>query len=384
MPKEKTSKNVHCDIRFDNNPNGIFKAGDRVSGSVTLTLTQLKKVRGVRFLVTGFADTFWIDKVPHGPKNKKTKAHFKGHEDFILQKSYFVGSDTGNSIDLPTGAQYHYFQFDIPATAPTSMEGKHGHVRYSVKVSLERPWKYDHNFQLPFTVLAKAELDNTNLALKNPFKAQDQLRFYCWICRSNPLMVTATVARTGFIPGDTIPLVIEVNNLSKEEVSEIVIKFQKVVKFISQVQLIEQTQVIAENQLVKYEMLEIQKTPRPVAKLSNDTFEQKFLVGPVTPTEDRICKIIKIGYELNILVKPKLSTQKMEMVIPIVIGSAGMKTEEAISFVRSTGIDKLTAGLDRGPPTAPPPPYHEDQSNLYPISSLQQAYELDGDENDGR
>ncbi|XP_058818667.1 arrestin domain-containing protein 3-like [Topomyia yanbarensis] len=381
MPKEKASKSVHCDIRFDNNPNGIFKAGDKVSGSVTLTLTQLKKVRGVCFLVTGFADTFWIDKVPHGPKNKKTKAHFKGHEDFILQKSYFVGSDTGNPIDLSTGAQYHYFHFDIPAKAPTSMEGKHGHVRYAVKVTLERPWKYDQNFQLPFTVLAKVELDDTNLALKNPFKVQDQLRFYCWCCRSNPLMVTATVSRTGFIPGDTIPLVIAVNNLSKEEVSEIVVKFQKVVKFLSQVQLIEQTQILVENQLVKYETVEVQKT-LPVAKLTSETFEQKFLVGPITPTEDRISKVIKIGYELNILVKPKLSTQRIEMVIPIFIGSAGMKTEEAISFVRSTGIDKLTADLNRDQPTAPPPPYIENRESLYPISSLQRAYE--GDEIDGK
>ncbi|XP_055544538.1 arrestin domain-containing protein 3-like [Wyeomyia smithii] len=385
MKKEKPSKNVNCDIRFDNNPNGIFKAGDKVTGSVVLTLTQLKKVRGVYLLVTGFADTFWSAKVPHGPKNKKTKADFKGHEDFIRQKLYFVGSDTGNSIDLVTGVQYHYFKFDIPPNAPTSMEGKYGHVRYAIKVTLERPWKHDHNFQIPFTVLAKADLDANNPAFKNPVKVVDELRFYCWICRSNPLIVAGSVKRSAFVPGDSIELMLEVNNLSKEDVSEGVIKLQKVTRFTSQTQIVEQTQIIAENEMIKYEAVEIQKT-LPVAKLSTVTFEKQFLVGPLTPTENRNSKIIQVGYQFDILIKPKLSTKKIELTIPIIIGSAGLKTEEAMSFVRSSGIEKLSAGLNRDQPSAPPPPYVEDQDSLYPISSLQRAYERDGsmEEWDGR
>ncbi|XP_053691033.1 arrestin domain-containing protein 17-like [Sabethes cyaneus] len=386
MKKEKASKNVNCDIRFDNNPNGIFKAGDKVTGSVVLTLTQLKKVRGVYLLVTGYADTFWSDKVPHGPKNKKTKANFKGHEDFIKHKLYFVGSDTGNPIDLVTGVQYHYFKFDIPANAPTSMEGKYGHVRYAIKVTLERPWKHDHNFQIPFTVLAKADLSADHPAFKTPIKVVDELRFYCWICRSSPLIVTGSVKRSAFVPGDSIDLTLDVNNLSKEDVSEIIIKFQKVMRFISQIQLIEQTQILAENQMTKYETVEIQKT-MPVAKQSNITYEKNFLVGPLTPTENQNSKIIQIGYQFDILVKPKLSTKKIELTIPIIIGSAGLKTEEAVSFVRSSGIEKLSAGLNRDQPSAPPPPYVEDQESLYPnISSLQRAYEneVSSEDFDGR
>ncbi|XP_039431725.1 arrestin domain-containing protein 3-like [Culex pipiens pallens] len=375
MPKEKSSKRVNCDILFDNNPNGIFKAGDAVSGSVTLTLTQLKKVRGVCLLITGFAETFWTSKVPHGPNNKKTKAQFKGREDFIAQKSYLVGSETGNPIDLPIGTSNYTFQLNIPQNVPTSMEGKYGHVRYVVKVTLERPWKHDQNFQMPFTVLAKVEFDEGNAALARPIKVEDQLRFYCWICRSAPLMVTATIPRSGYVPGDTIKVVLAVNNLSKEDVSEIVVKFQKVITFMSQVQVVEETQLYAESKMIKYETLEIQKT-LPVARLANETFEKHFSLGPITPTEDRNSKIIKIGYELDILVRPKLSTKKIELVIPVVIGSAGLKTEEAIEFARSTGIDKLAAGLERENPSAPPPPYYEnDTGDLYPASSLQKAYE---------
>ncbi|XP_062555170.1 arrestin domain-containing protein 3-like [Armigeres subalbatus] len=373
MPKEKSSKRVNCDIRFDNNPNGIFKAGDAASGSVSLTLTQAKKVRGICLVITGFAETFWDDKVPHGPKNKKTKAQFKGREEYISQKSYLIGSETGSPLDLATGTTHYYFRFNVPPLAPTSMEGKYGHVRYLVKVTLERPWKYDHNFQIPFTVLAKTDFDESNANLKKPVKMEDQLRFYCWICKSAPLMVKATVPKTLFIPGESIDVLIEVDNLSKEDVSEIIVKFQKVVKFLSQVQIIDNTQLFAENKLIKQETIELQRTSA-VAKLTNAKFEKHFLVGPITPTEDRQSKIMKIGYEIDILVKPKLSTQRIQLNIPVIIGSVGAKTEEALEIAMSTGVAKLAEGLNRDQPTAPPPPYAENQSSLYPLSSLQQAY----------
>ncbi|EAT44770.1 AAEL003869-PA [Aedes aegypti] len=373
MPKEKASKRVNCDIRFDNNPNGIFKAGEAASGSISLTLTQPKKVRGICLFITGFAETFWEDKVPHGPKNKKTKAQFKGREDFIAQKSYVVGSETGSPLDLATGTTHYYFRFNIPPSAPTSMEGKYGHVRYLVKVALERPWKYDHNFQLPFTVLAKTDFDENSANMKKPIKMEDQLRFYCWICKSAPLMVKATVPKSLYTPGESLEVLLEVHNLSKEDVSEIIVKFQKVVKFLSQVQVIDSTQLYAENKLIKYETIEMQRTSA-VARQTNANFEKHFLVGPITPTEDRQSKILKIGYEIDVLVKPKLSPQRMHLTIPIVIGSVGAKTEEALEIAMSTGVAKLAEGLSRDQPTAPPPPYAENDSSLYPLSSLQQAY----------
>ncbi|XP_055639234.1 arrestin domain-containing protein 3-like [Toxorhynchites rutilus septentrionalis] len=372
MPKEKPSKKVNCQVRFDSNPNAIFRAGDAVSGTVILTLTKLKKVKGVYVLISGFAETFWDGKVYHGPKNRKTKAHFKGYEDFIDKKIYLVESDDGSPIDLPMGSNQYHIRFDIPSTASTSMEGRHGHVRYLVKIVLERPWKYDQNFQTPLTVLARANSQSSHLS--KPIKVEDQLRFYCWMCRSDPLLVAATVPRSGYVPGETIDVTLTVNNLSKEEVSEIIVKFQKVIQFISQVQIIGETQLFAENKIVKYELLEIQKT-LSVAKLTNTKFEKQFVVGPITPTENQHCDVIKIGYEMHISVKPRLSRQTIEMTIPIVVGSSESTTNEVTPFQRSSGIEKLAMHLDETLPTAPPPPYFESSCSIGRINSIQSVYE---------
>lgn len=55
----------------------------------------------------------------------------------------------------------HTFNFScvLPERLPSSFEGTHGHIRYSVIVVLNRPWKFDHIYKVTFTVLKKMDLN---------------------------------------------------------------------------------------------------------------------------------------------------------------------------------------------------------------------------------
>nr|XP_040222886.1 arrestin domain-containing protein 3-like [Anopheles coluzzii] len=353
MPKEKTSKHVKCDILFDDNSSGIFTAGDRVTGVIELHLTKIKKVRGVCLLISGYSAVLWEAKVPDGPKNKKVKAQFKGREDFIKQKQYLAGSENGAGMQLPPNLVRYKFDFSIPPSAPTSMEGKYGHVRYLLQVTLERPWKFDHNFQQPFTVVCRADLNQSNEVLCIPTRAENMMTFYCGLCRSRPLMVSATTPKSGYAPGETIELEVFVQNSSKVTVSVIEIRWQKILKFTSQTRVIGQTQIPKEESNVQYEVLEVRKIPS-IEGENDARFVESFVVGPVPSTETTHSRIVAVEYELALVVKPQASTKRMKLNIPITIGQIPL-AGSAMPYAMSGGLQKLNDTLNEH--SSAPPAY---------------------------
>lgn len=68
-------------------------------------------------------------------------------------------------IDLPVGRQQLPFTCVLPPALPSSFEGSKGHIRYTVKVIIDRPWKFDHETKTAFTVLSPVDL-NLNPTLK--------------------------------------------------------------------------------------------------------------------------------------------------------------------------------------------------------------------------
>lgn len=46
---------VHCEVKFDNNPQGIFYSGQALSGVVELNNDKARKIRGLSLRIEGFA-----------------------------------------------------------------------------------------------------------------------------------------------------------------------------------------------------------------------------------------------------------------------------------------------------------------------------------------
>lgn len=61
---------------------------------------------------------------------------------------------------MPTGKYSYPFQFQLPPNLPTSFEGEYGHVRYWVRASIEKPWKFDHMTKKAFTVVSALDLNS--------------------------------------------------------------------------------------------------------------------------------------------------------------------------------------------------------------------------------
>ncbi|XP_055544537.1 arrestin domain-containing protein 1-like [Wyeomyia smithii] len=374
--KEKPSRHIKCEIRFDNNPLAIYRPGDAVTGFVELTLLKNKKFRGICLRINGFASTYWGSKVKNGSTNyKKRNISFKGREDYFNTISYLVGSDVGNPLEIVAGSYSYPFSVVIPANAPASMEGTFGHIRYMIQLTLERPWKHDIVNTAPFTVRVDSDLNLLAETLSLPTKAETVSCFYFGL--TEPLVVTATTPRSGYAPGEVIEMVMHVNNQSIVDIRTILVKLQRVDTFISQVPWVDKK--------VEYTVLEERYTGK-ISRRHNARFEENILIGAGTPSNDSLCRIVYTQYEIEIVVHPSRSRKRPTLRLPIVLGTEGLTSSnlnpEAI-------IEKQRLAMaDFRPPSAPPaqmatseamaippPPYTDLPQNS--VSTFQ-SYSLEG------
>lgn len=88
---------------------------------------------------------------------------------------------SGNQIEIPPGTHTYSFACALPAMLPTSFEGTYGHVRYTVRVILERPWKFDQSYKVAFTVLKEFDLNYDSPILR----VQEIHIFHCLQCTNS-------------------------------------------------------------------------------------------------------------------------------------------------------------------------------------------------------
>lgn len=83
-------------------------------------------------------------------------------------------------VALKRGTHVYNFVCQIPAVCPSSFEGTHGRVRYTVTVKVIRPWKFDLTYSRPFTVLKIMDLNREGLFLNVSLYEQsiyEQIRY---------------------------------------------------------------------------------------------------------------------------------------------------------------------------------------------------------------
>ncbi|GLH03699.1 Uncharacterized protein GBIM_09565 [Gryllus bimaculatus] len=205
------------EIKFDN-PACIYYAGQLVSGRVTLITTKEKKIRGICLRVKGEAEVKWTEsrRVTRNGKSHTEHDHYSAHELYAQMEVWLVGASHGDMM-LPPGEHIYPFSYTLPQNIPSSFEGSRGHVRYTVKVKVDRPWRFDYDCKVAFTVLTPLDL-NFEPNMQEPVQNTKEKYLCCCCCRSGPVTLVANVLR-GFVPGQKIEAVVECDNVTTEEVS---------------------------------------------------------------------------------------------------------------------------------------------------------------------
>ncbi|KOB63269.1 Arrestin (Or S-antigen), partial [Operophtera brumata] len=126
-----------ANIYLDNQWNTYY-AGQTINGRIEYVFDSPKKVRGVHVKFKGEAHTEWYESKQQENTEGKTESTDTMHS---------------NEIEIPSGKQVYNFTCTLPPVLPSSFEGEHGYVRYTVKVTLDRPWKFDQETKMAFTAI---------------------------------------------------------------------------------------------------------------------------------------------------------------------------------------------------------------------------------------
>ncbi|XP_075210392.1 arrestin domain-containing protein 3-like [Lycorma delicatula] len=331
------------EVVFDS-PTNAYYAGTNVTGKVNLTLDSVKKARSLSIKFEGKAEVQWTvqeDVRQNDGQNRSENTTYTGSEEYYSFKYNLVGG--GNSeIELPAGTHTYNFTASLPPTLPSSFEGEHGKVRYTATATLDRPWKFDQHTTAVFNVVSPIDL-NYNLKAKEPVKQELEKSFCCCWCKSGPLQLVIAMPYAGFVPGQSIPLTIEVDNASNVEVSNVIVELNKILKWKAR----------EPKTLEKMESVELSKlTLEGVEANGSKSWTQMLPIPNMPPLNLDQCTIINCNFILKVTAAVGGCHSNLSGEVPVFIGTVPIY-QPSVGQQQPSPIPVPPTAPEAPPPTAP-------------------------------
>ncbi|CAK1541999.1 unnamed protein product [Leptosia nina] len=196
--------------------NGVYFCGQPIHGKLVFNQDKVKSFRGIYAKLKGYCKVHWTTQETrtHQGKHETHTVHHDSYEEYINHKMYIIGSESGE-VELKPGHYEFPFQFILPPNCPSSFEGTVGHVRYEIKVVVDRAFKIDQEKKVAVRVISLLDL-NQDPYCREPmqFEFDDT---YCCCCFSRG--ATDTVVKlpvSGYCPGQVVKYHAVTNRATKE------------------------------------------------------------------------------------------------------------------------------------------------------------------------
>ncbi|CAD6995989.1 unnamed protein product [Ceratitis capitata] len=300
---------IECLISFDNNPQGVYYAGQELSGIVDLSVDATKRIKAIHITVSGYAKIRWIKK---GYPRDSERAMCRAYRSYLSSRSYVLGSCASSScMDWSAGDYSYTFHVILPENLPTSFDGKYGQIHYEIITTIDRPARYPKVFKLPFTVIQPLDL-NADTIYRVPLEILDRKRFWSFCCPTGPLTVKFSTPYCGYAPGQKIHFVLYINNESSIDITDCEVKLKQQVSYEShdpQHEYRYDKHLIARKQFGN------------VLRWSRKVYRGFLSLPSIPPSSMKIVCPINITYLIKVIIIPTDFHWKMKLKIPLTIGS---------------------------------------------------------------
>lgn len=257
----------------------------------------------------------------------RSSVTYQGEQVFINSVNYFFGKEGAEPIEVSAGVHLYKFACRIPKNAPGSAEGKFGYIRYKVEANLDIPYMSDMCSKQSFVVVRHEDL-NRYPELKISSEGEEVRTFCCFFCESDPLMLKISTVHSGYCLGDKLTVKVEIYNRSNVRFQKSLISLNRVETFNSYAPLQKSKKSITPITAVNSKGVEARK---------NSTFEEIIHIPQnVAVSNDRICDVFQLSYEIKIFMKAAKKSASVEATLPIYIGTEGFRLNSNVSLDSSS------------------------------------------------
>lgn len=196
------------------NVRSTFTSGDLVTGHFSFDLTKETKVTSITMQAIGKAKVHWST---GGGKNS-SRRHFKDKQEYFYLRSVILQGDgaVGGSLNLQPGTHVYPFTCQLPhGDFPSSFQGCHGKVEYTMSVSIHRPWHMSKEFQSEFLFASHFNINQPGLGA--PLSGTNSKTLCCLFCASGPITFRASTEKKAFMPGETAKIICDFSNSSSRK-----------------------------------------------------------------------------------------------------------------------------------------------------------------------
>ncbi|XP_047665946.1 arrestin domain-containing protein 2 isoform X2 [Tachysurus fulvidraco] len=281
----------------------VYRSGEAVNGKVVLELHRQTDIRALKVQSSGVAFAHWLEQRGIGVNTL--------YNDYTSQITYFKKRqhlivDNGETTTLSAGRHEYPFSFQLPEeTLVTSFEGKHGNIRYWVKVKLHRPWHPVKKIKKEFTVIEPIDINTPSLLAPQAGTKEKIARV--WYHNFGQVSVTAKINRKGYTPGEVIPVFAEFDNSTSRPVVP--------KAYITQTQTF-----IARGTMKQKQAVIATLCGDVVGARRRETWHGRAIkIPPVGPSILQ-CRIIKVEYMLKVCVDIP-GPSKLSLELPLVMGT---------------------------------------------------------------
>ncbi|KAL5003995.1 hypothetical protein ScPMuIL_017451 [Solemya velum] len=341
-------------------PNRAYYPGQTISGQLVLELDREIKVRGIKLKMKGRSFVRWIE---GSGDNKKTKS---AHEEYFSITTLLLGRQTeesGCDMQIPSGRHVYKFALVLPnKQLPMSFETPIGHVRYTIKATVDIPWAVDYVTTKPFTVLNVLDL-NTIQEAGTPDQKQMSKTLCCLCCVTGPVTVCFRIDKRGYAPGESILISGEVVNNSSRKILAITARLRMEIFYHA-------------NYSIKVKQEDVAGIEdKEIGPMDSRMWSGKPLEVPAVPASYLAgCNLMDIRYSLQITTDVddtpfdlKIPLAIIVGTVPITMGTTGQFTQQSLSVdlqaTRQEAVVTQPTSAGRCEPPAvvlpPPPSYAE-------------------------